>query len=157
VSTLVWNLTLALAWCAITGELTFLNLLLGFLIGYFALRRPPGAVETPRYFRKLRQLLEFALFFAKEILLSAARVAYDVVTRTHHMRPAVLAVPLQARTALEIALLANLITLTPGSLSLDLSPDRRTLYVHRMFVDDPDIAVAELKTGFERRVLELLR
>jgi multicomponent Na+:H+ antiporter subunit E len=156
-STLVWNLALALAWCALTGELTVLNLVLGFAIGYLALRRPPGAIETPRYFRKLRQLAEFAGFFAKEILLSAARVAYDVLTRTHHMRPAVLAVPLQARTDLEIALLANLITLTPGSLSLDLSPDRRTLYVHLMYVDDPEVAVEELKHGYERRVLELLR
>ncbi len=57
----------------------------------------------------------------------------------------------------EITLLANLVTLTPGTLSLDVSEDRSTLFVHAMFVDDPDVLRREIKHGFERRVLELLR
>ena len=66
-------------------------------------------------------------------------------------------VPLDATTDAEIALLANLVTLTPGTLSLDVSADRRVLYVHGMFVDDPDELRRAVKQGFERRVLELLR
>ena len=155
--TLVWNLSLALAWCAITGNLTVLNLLLGLGIAYLALRPPPGGAHRPAYFQKLRQAVAFALFFAKEIALSTARVAIDVLTPRPRMRPAVLAMPLDAETDAEITLLANLITLTPGTLSLDLSPDRRTLYVHVMFVGDADETIAALKSGFERRVLELLR
>lgn len=155
--TLVWNLVFALGWCAITGHLTVVNLLIGLVIGYFALRPPTGSEEQPRYFRKLRQAVEFALFFAKELSLSTLRVARDVLTLRPRMRPAVLAVPLDAETDAEITLLANLITLTPGTLTLDLSPGRRTLYVHKMFVDDPETAVRDLKSGFERRVLELLR
>ena len=53
--------------------------------------------------------------------------------------------------------LANLVSLTPGSLSLDVSEDRRTLYVHVMFLDDVESCRREIKEGFERRVLELLR
>ena len=68
-----------------------------------------------------------------------------------------MAVPLDARTDAEITLFANVVSLTPGSLSLEVSPDRRTLYVHAMFLDDPDTFCRELKQGFERRVLELMR
>jgi multicomponent Na+:H+ antiporter subunit E len=67
------------------------------------------------------------------------------------------AVPLDAKTDLEIAVLANLITLTPGSLSVDVSDDRRTLYVHAMFVSDPDQVRTEIKRRFERWILALLR
>ena len=62
----------------------------------------------------------------------------------------------EAKSDGEILLVANLISLTPGSLSLDVSPDRKTLYVHAMFVDDPDAVRQELKHGLERRVMEAL-
>lgn len=73
--------------------------------------------------------------------------------------PGVVAIPLDARTDAEIALLANLITLTPGSVALDLSEDRRVLYVHAMYIDGGDVEAyrRSIKEGLERRVLELLR
>jgi multicomponent Na+:H+ antiporter subunit E len=73
--------------------------------------------------------------------------------------PGVVAIPLDARTDLEITLLANLITLTPGSVSLDLSEDKRVLYVHAIYIDGGDVEAyrRSIKEGLERRVLELLR
>jgi multicomponent Na+:H+ antiporter subunit E len=53
--------------------------------------------------------------------------------------------------------LTNLITLTPGTLSLDVAADHRTLYVHVMDVEDPDTVRREIKEGFERKVLKALR
>jgi multicomponent Na+:H+ antiporter subunit E len=85
------------------------------------------------------------------------RVAYDVITPSYYMRPAVVAIPLDARTDAEITLLANLISLTPGTLSLDLSADRRTLYVHGMFVRDRETFVRSIKHGLERRLLGVMR
>jgi len=73
------------------------------------------------------------------------------------MRPGILAVPLDAQSDAEITLLANLLTLTPGTLSLDVSPDRRFLYVHIMYITDADATRRRIKDGFERRVLEVLR
>ncbi len=76
-----------------------------------------------------------------------------------YLCPGVVAIPLDARTDLEITLLANLITLTPGSVSLDLSEDKRVLYVHAMYIDGGDIEAyrRSIKEGLERRVLELLQ
>ena len=89
--------------------------------------------------------------------LANLRVAFDVVTPTSYARPGIVAVPLDARTDVEITLLSNLITMTPGSLAIDVSDDRTVIYVHAMFVDDPDELRREIKEDLERRVLELLR
>jgi multicomponent Na+:H+ antiporter subunit E len=90
-------------------------------------------------------------------VVASLRVAWDVVTPPIYSRPGIIAVPLDAETDFEITVLGHLISLTPGTLSLDVSPDRRTLYVHAMFVDDPDELRRQIKAGMERRVLEALR
>jgi len=84
-------------------------------------------------------------------------VARDVVTPQHTARPGIIALPLDARSDFEISTLASVISLTPGTLSLDVSSDRATLYVHCMFVDDPDEMKRSIKNGLERKLLEVLR
>lgn len=151
------NLLLAMIWTAMTGNLTLPNLVAGFVFAYlvlFALRPFFGATG---YFRKLPKAVGFVLYFVKEMLVSSVRVAWDVITPAHRSRPGIVAIPLEAQTPMEITLLANAITLTPGTLSLDLSEDQRVLYIHAMFVDDPDALRREIKTGLEARLLELFR
>jgi multicomponent Na+:H+ antiporter subunit E len=79
-----------------------------------------------------------------------------VATPRYHMKPGIIAVPLDATRDGEILLLSMLINTTPGSVALDVSPDRKTLYVHVMYMETPDAARAEIKQGFERRVLGVL-
>lgn len=112
-----------------------------------------------RYFRKLPKLLEFIGFIIKELFVSSLRVAYDVLTPTSQLNPAIIAIPLDAESDREIVTLAVLITLTPGTLSLRVSEDRRTLYVHEMYITDGDVEEArrKIKDGYERRVLNLSR
>ena len=153
----VWNILLALSWVVMTGAFSPINLAFGFGLGYLILYFAQRILGPANYFLKVRQVLGFAAFFVRELIVSNLRVTYDVITPGYHMRPAVVAVPLDARTDLEITLLANLITMTPGSFSLDVSDDRTVLYVHAMYVDDPEAFRREIKDGFERRVLELLR
>jgi multicomponent Na+:H+ antiporter subunit E len=73
------------------------------------------------------------------------------------MRPGVVAIPLDVKTDIQIALLANLVTLTPGSISLDISGDRSVLYLHVMYIEEPEAVRREIKEGFERRILEAFR
>jgi len=110
-----------------------------------------------RLLRKLPRAVAFVGFYLRELVLASLRVAHDALTPTHHMRPAMLAVPLEAKTDLEILLLANLISMTPGSVSIDVSTDRRVLYVHAMYADDGEAVRREIKEQLERRVLGLLR
>jgi multicomponent Na+:H+ antiporter subunit E len=159
VSSLLANLLLALVWVAMTGDLSPANLLVGLVLGFVALFAAQTVLGSTPYARRMWRVLAFLGFYIGELIMSNVRVAADVVTPRHRAQPGVVAVPLDAQTDAEITLLANLITLTPGTLSLDLSADRRTLYVHVMYLDHDDVALArrEIKEGLERRVLEILR
>ena len=95
------------------------------------------------------------LFFLYDLCVSSIRVAYDVLTPKDQSNPAILEMPLDVKSDIEIMLVTNLISLTPGTLSLDVTPDRKTLIVHAMFADDPDAVIAGLKSGMERMVKEV--
>ena len=156
---LAWNVLLALTWAVAFGKFTPQHLAFGFGLGYLILMFTRRALGPTHYFVKVPQVIGFAFFYLWQLFLSNLRVAYDVVTPTHYMKPGVIAVSLEARTDVEITMLANLITLTPGTLSLDLAPDRSVLYVHCMYIDDGnvDLARRHIKEGLERRVLQVLR
>lgn len=151
------NLTLALVWVAMSGQLDVANLLLGFTFGYVVLFLLQRVVGRSPYFRKSVLLIRFTGFYLVELIRANVRVAVDVVTPTSRAQPGIVAVPLDARTDVEITLLSNLITMTPGSLSIDVSDDRSVIYVHSMFIDDPEAFRRGIKDELERRVLELLR
>ncbi|WP_182865171.1 Na+/H+ antiporter subunit E [Stieleria mannarensis] len=153
----LFNILLSLVWALASGQISLLSLVVGFILGYCVLWCAQPLMTPTRYFRRLPIAIRFAGFFLWQLVLSNLRVAYDVITPHLYMHPGIVAVPLDAKTDQEITFLANLITLTPGTLSLDVSEDRRTLYVHAMFVDSPDKVRDSIKQGFERRLLELLR
>ena len=114
-------------------------------------------IGVPHYGQRMARVGGLLLFFLWELLKANLRVAYEVLTPGFRFRPGVIMIPLDARSDAEITLLANLISLTPGTLSLDVSADRRVLYVHAMFIDDPERVKRQIKQGFERRVIEVLR
>jgi multicomponent Na+:H+ antiporter subunit E len=154
----IYNILISMIWALLTGNVSIGNLSTGFVLGYFALTLLyPATGKKLSYFQKSMQFVRFVLFFSKELIVSSFRVALDVVKPLPLMRPGVVGIPLDAETDLEITLLANLISLTPGTLSLDVSPDRKTLYIHAMYVVNPDDLRKEIKGGMERRLLELLR
>ncbi len=151
------NILLALAWIALTGHFTATNLIVGLALGYLTLWITQRHDASASYFGKLRRVIGFIVFFGWEVIKANLRVAYEVMTPGHHMKPAILAIPLDVKTDLEITAFANLITLTPGTLSLEVSEDRQTLFIHAMYVDDVTLFKGELKKGLERRLLKVLR
>jgi len=156
-SLLTVNLVLALCWAALVGSFTLVSLSTGFAVGYLSLLVARPLFRGSPYFRRVWRVLRLVGLFLYELVVSSLRVVWDVVTPRHRSRPGIIAMPLAARSDAEILLVANLISLTPGTLSLDVSPDRRTLYVHAMFVDDPERLRRDLKEGMERAVLEAVR
>jgi multicomponent Na+:H+ antiporter subunit E len=100
------------------------------------------------------RILRLILAFLREFALSVVRVSQLVLSPRIRVRPAVIAFPLTVRRDFEITLLANLITLTPGTLTIDVSDNRSILYVHVVDCPDPAIASREIADGFERLILE---
>lgn len=101
--------------------------------------------------------LSLILLFLRELILSALRVAWLVVQPRIKIRPAIIAHPLTLTTDAQITLLANMVTLTPGTLSVDVSDDRKTLYIHALDIDSKEALVGSIAAGFETKVLQVLR
>ncbi len=151
------NMALALGWVAVTGSLTIGNLVVGFALGLGALWITRFVYGPTDYFDRIRRVLKLIGYFLYELMLSSLQVIWDVVTPELITMPGIIAVPLDVESDLEILLVANLISLTPGTLSLDVSPDRKFLFVHAMFIDEPRDLKLALKSGMERQVLEATR
>jgi multicomponent Na+:H+ antiporter subunit E len=148
----LWHALLGWLWVALTERYTASNFALGLGLANVALRFGRGGGSR---IRRTGLALRFVAFFTKEVVVSALRVAQEVLRPRPRMRPAIVRVPLQVETDGQITLLAILITLTPGTLALDVTPDRRTLIVHAMFAADADRVRRDIQLGFERRILEL--
>lgn len=154
---LLMNFLLTLVWMALTGIFSFVNFVFGFVLSFFILWIMMRKDDDKRYFNRIPRVISFIFFFLYELLKANLQVAYDVITPRFFMKPGIIRIPLDAKTDLEITLLANLITLTPGTLSLDVSDDKKALYVHAMYVHDKEKFIASIKSGFEKRLLAILR
>ena len=150
---------LALVWMALTGTFTFANFAVGLAISSLTLWLigSRGEVALIVYITRFFRFIGLFFFFLWELLMANLRVAYEVLTPGYQMRAAIIAIPLDAKSDLEITVLANLITLTPGTLSLDVSQDRKILYIHAMHVRDVDKFRNDIKARFERRVMEVFK
>ncbi|WP_372719867.1 Na+/H+ antiporter subunit E [Immundisolibacter sp.] len=91
-----------------------------------------------------------------DIVLANFEVARRILGPEAALRPRFVWLPLDIRDPWGIAVLAGIITLTPGTVSSDLTADRRYLLVHALDVDDPAALVAAIKQRYERPLMEIL-
>jgi multicomponent Na+:H+ antiporter subunit E len=153
---LLGSILLALAWAALQGEMTLANLVVGYVLGYIILALlAKGHVLPATLASRTRRAAELTVFFIWELMIANMRVAADVLRPRIAIQPAVIGVPLDITSDAEILLLSMLINITPGSVTIDLSDDRRTLFVHVMHITSADASRREIKDGFERRVKRL--
>lgn len=142
-------------WLAVTGSLTLANIIFALIVSTLALwlirHQLPGGRN---HWLRLGRVLSLVLLFFKELALSAWKVAVMVTRPKLDVQPGIFAYPLTVTTDFEITLLANLITLTPGTLSVDVSPDRKMLYVHAIDCSDIETAKNDIKNGFEKKIVE---
>ncbi|KKB76438.1 cation:proton antiporter [Devosia soli] len=148
---------LALLWAGITGSFSGLNLLFGGLIGGAALFILRFSIEGRGALRRAGKILSLVALFVWELIVSAVRVAHLVIRPDLKsvLRPAIIAVPLTVKSDAEITLLANMITLTPGTLSVDVSKDRSVLFVHVLTLKSAEALIADIANGFEARIKEV--
>ena len=154
-----WNCVLAAAWVLITGELALLNAAIGFAIGAAILTLVGRTIGAPGYIQTLWAFIVLAGAFIRDLALANLLVAHDLLTPKSQLRPGIIKVPLDVKTDNEIAILANLLTLTPGTTSIDISDDRSTLYLHVMYLDreGPDATRERIKREIEARLLRVTR
>jgi multicomponent Na+:H+ antiporter subunit E len=103
-------------------------------------------------------ILKLFFVFLWDLWNSSVQVALAVLSPSDRTKPRLVTIPLRAKSDLEITLVANFISLTPGTLSIDVSPDRKTLLIHDIFAGDSSEAVrADVRDGIETRVMQVTR
>lgn len=154
---LFWNLVLAFAWAALYGEITAFQIFIGFVLGFVALKVTRGASEGDHYHARVLNLLRLMGFLLFDLIRSNFKLAYDVMTPRARSSPGIVAYPLEARTDAEITLLVMVLSYIPGMQVVELSEDRRSLFVHGVFVVDRDLFCEHIRATIERPLLEVLR
>jgi multicomponent Na+:H+ antiporter subunit E len=103
------------------------------------------------------KIISFLFFYIWEVLMANIKMAYIILSPKPGIKPAIICIPLETQSDFEIALLVNLITMTPGSLSMDISTDRKTVYVHVMDNTDPTTVKNVLQEGLQKKVKGLFK
>ncbi|WP_299044704.1 Na+/H+ antiporter subunit E [uncultured Tateyamaria sp.] len=154
-NTLVANIFFAVTWMIFFNTFNWLSVLSGFAVGYAILWliQPLTGVKST-YFKRVWYWAKLLVMFNYELIVSSVEVLWDIFTPTHRSNPAIVDMPLDVKSDAGILLVTNLISLTPGTLSIDVSEDRKTLKLHVMFADDPAAVCRSLKDGMERWVID---
>ena len=156
------NLILALMWAFLFTPLTIENFVFGWLLGlvcvYFWHRLWPKK-DSGFYPRKLWDIIFLILIFLREITKSCFTVMRLVFTPGHKMRSGLIHYETELTTPLGVILLSNMITITPGSFVIEISPDNKILLIHVFDIVDAEAETfkREVRTYFEdniRKVVE---
>src|SRR5690625_3041573 len=156
-SSFINNILLSFAWVALTGSFTFGNFAFGFIVSFCILWVVHSRKNEFRYLRTIGRVIKFFFSYLFEMIKSNINVAFHVLNPVSALKLGIVEVHLDAKTNLEITLLANLVMLTPGTLSMDVSTDRKVLYVHSMYIKDKQAFIDEIKNSYEKPLLKILR
>ena len=151
------NLLLSFIWVALTGSMYYTNFLFGFMLGFFILWVMNRNEIDQRYFYRVPKTISFLFFFLYQMIIANLQVAYDVITPKYFFKPGIVKYRMDAKSDFEINLLSAFISLTPGTLILDVSDDKKILYIHVMYLHDKQKFMMQLKNNVERKLLEILR
>ena len=160
---LAWSLVFAVVWVAVTGAFTLPNLVLGFgfgaaslliISGHPSLESKAGAKLRLPSIRRLVRIGSLIRLFLYELMMSAIKVAGLVLRPDMNLKSGIFAYETALNKDSHITMLANLITLTPGTLTVDVSADKSTLYIHAVDCSDIEATRADIRNGFERKIRE---
>ncbi len=147
---------LTVVWTLLQNEVSPGMVVFGLILGIIIPRSTSiWWPDTPKGFR-LGKMIAYSIMVIWDILVANVQVAWIVLTVPNaKLRPAWIVIPLELRQPEAITVLAGTITLTPGTVSADLSDEGHSLLVHVLHTDDPDAVREEIKTRYERRLKEI--
>lgn len=151
------SLTLVLVWLLLVNEISLGQVLLGSLLGVLI------PLATSRFWPERPHparpgvLAVYLLRLLLDILVANLEVARRVLGPTQRLKPAFVVYPLELTDPFAISMLASTISLTPGTVSADLSPDRREILIHSLSTDDPQALCQTIRDRYEAPLKEIFR
>ncbi len=149
------NILMAVIWMLLQNSYSIVDFVFGYIIGIlilFALRR---FLVFDFYFRRVWAFIKLTIIFFKELVLANIDMIKIILKPKMDIKPGIVAIPTQLETDLEITLLAALITLTPGTLSMDFSDDSSLIFVHAIDIDSKEDTIRNILDSFEKAILEV--
>ncbi|MFC4597214.1 Na+/H+ antiporter subunit E [Cohnella hongkongensis] len=152
---LLLNALLSITWMFLNNDWTAAGFIVGYAMGLLILIAFRRFFHQPLYVKKLWAIAKLLLLFMKELFVSGYAVAKHVVSPRLNMRPGIFTFRTELQSDWEVTILACLICLTPGTLTLEVSRDSRTLFIHAMDIEDAEELAEQIKHSFERAILEV--
>ncbi|MCM3161130.1 Na+/H+ antiporter subunit E [Metabacillus litoralis] len=151
------NFILGFIWMFLSNDYSSLAFAKGYFFGIlilFVLRR---FFQHRFYFYNVIAIIRLLYIFLVELVKSNLSVLKVILSPKLNLRPGIFALETELEKEWEITILSNLITLTPGTLVLEVSEDNKTLYIHAMDIDDVEQAKLDIKNTFEKAIKEVSR
>ncbi|MCA0970000.1 Na+/H+ antiporter subunit E [Halobacillus litoralis] len=154
---IVINIIIAIMWMFLSESYEFSTFFVGYLLGIGLLFILQRFIPDSFYMKRVWKFLKLILLFVRELVLSNIDIVKLVYKPKLDIQPGIFTLPIDVRSNFEITLLANLITLTPGTLSIEVSDDHTKIYIHAMDIPDVEKSIADIKETFEKAIMEVTR
>jgi multicomponent Na+:H+ antiporter subunit E len=151
------NVFLAFIWMFLQNDYSSSSFFIGYLLGLLIMLAYRRFFTSRFYLVRVWAVIKLLALFLKELVLSNISVLKHILSPTLNIKPGIFALKTELTKDWEITILANLITLTPGTLVVDVSLDRQTLYIHAMDIPEKHEAIDSIKNTFERAIMEVSR
>lgn len=140
----LFNIALTLLWMMLNRDTTFLNGILGFVLGAIVVEMGLRAAGKKTYLIRLWSLVRFSCYFLTILVKANLDVAWEIITPGYGMKPRMIRYDVRGLTPVQVTTLANAITLTPGTLSADINDQGDVLYIHAMYAQTKADATKDL-------------
>jgi multicomponent Na+:H+ antiporter subunit E len=154
---LILNLLIGVIWMFLSESYSFASFVVGFVIGAALLFLLNRFIPDSYYFKQVKAIFYLIFLFIKELIMANIEVLKWVYKPKLDFQPGIIALPIDVKKNWEITLLANLITLTPGTLSVDVSRDQQYIYIHAIDLPDVNETIVGIKDTFEKAIREVTR
>ncbi|XKH50768.1 Na+/H+ antiporter subunit E [Chryseomicrobium palamuruense] len=151
------NVFIAFVWMFLSNSFTTATFIIGYILGLVMLFMLRRFFSTRFYMERVVAVAKLILLFLKELVVSNIAVLRVILKPKMNIRPAIFELETQLKEGWEITLLSLLITLTPGTVVINISEDRTKLYVHTLDLDDVEDAVNSIRNTFEKAIMEVSR
>lgn len=151
------NLLIAFIWMLLNESWNVVIFAVGYLIGFLIILSMRRFFPTPFYGRKLYATIKLLMLFIIELFKSSIVVLKEIVRPKLNIKPGIFRSETILETDFEITLLITLLTLTPGSVVMEVDPKAKVMFIHAMDTNDFHNNIQKTKRKFENAIIEVVR
>ncbi|MCM3239566.1 Na+/H+ antiporter subunit E [Heyndrickxia oleronia] len=151
------NFILAFLWMFLQNSMDASTFLIGYLLGLLILFGMRRFFSSRFYLLRVVAVINLLLIFIKELILANLAVLKVILKPKLDIQPGIFALPTKLTSDWELTILSNLITLTPGTFVIDISKDKKIIYIHAIDIPDVEEVIESIKNSFEKAIMEVSR